>query len=57
MTRKPATVRNQESRQRKKDRGLTRTEVLVYEEDRDAVHAYAAALRAARQPEHQDHQQ
>jgi hypothetical protein len=57
MTKKPATVRNQESRQRKKDRGLTRTEVLVYEEDRDAVHAYAAALRAARQPEHQDHQQ
>lgn len=54
MTRKPAVVRNRESRERKRCHGLIRTEVQVYEQDRDAVHAYAAKLRAKRQPKHQD---
>lgn len=48
MNKKPATIRNQESRARKKERGVIRTEVKVFEEDRDAVHEYAAILYAKR---------
>lgn len=49
MTGKPAKVRNKESRQRKQSAGLIRTEVQVYEQDRDRIHEYAALLRAKRQ--------
>jgi outer membrane protein TolC len=46
MSKSIAAIRNAESRQRKQKRGLIRTEVQVFEEDRDAVHEYAAILRA-----------
>lgn len=54
MTGRPAKIRNKESRQRKQSVGLIRTEVQVYEQDRDRIHEYAALLRAKRQTEHRE---
>lgn len=54
MKGKPATVRNQESRARKRDRGMVRTEVTVHADDRDALHEFAAILNAKRQIHQQD---
>lgn len=48
MTKSIAAVRNAECRRRKRERGVIRTEVQVFEEDRDSVHEYAAILRAKR---------
>jgi hypothetical protein len=49
MSKSIAATRMQESRQRKRERGLIRCEVQVFEEDRDAVYEFAAILRAKRQ--------
>jgi hypothetical protein len=57
MERSAAAVRNEKSRQRKRDRGLIRTEVEVYEEDREKLHEFAAILRTKREIQQQDRQQ
>jgi hypothetical protein len=57
VNKKPATIRNQESRARKRERGLIRCEVQIYAEDRDAVYEFVAILRAKRQTATQEQPQ